>query len=115
LDAKHIENLMAGSRKIDKNILIIYYMDLCKIIDDPYMKEIVIIEPCSRSNSKKRKLLIKLIENKAMEIQARRLSLIAIGNARLLHWYEALGFMLISDKPIPDSSYKVYSMRKYLW
>ena len=85
---------------------------LCRIVDDPYVKEIDISLVCSRPTSKDGIQLMELVELKAKEMRFQRLSLIAVGNTRLLHWYQAQGFRKISDKPIPDSIYKMYSMRK---
>ena len=87
---------------------------LCRFVDDPYIKEIDIRLVCSRPTSKDGIQLMELVESKAREMQFQKLSLIAVGNARLLHWYQALGFEAIDYKPIPDSSFKGYSMRKYL-
>lgn len=85
---------------------------LCKIIPDPFIKEIDITLVCSRNNSKDGKELIKLLEMKAKTIKCQRISLIAIGNTRLLNWYISQDFILITEKPIIDSNQKAYSMRK---
>ena len=89
---------------------------LCRIVNDPYVREINISLVCSRPTSKDGILLMTLVENKAREMQFQKLSLIAVGNARLLHWYEALGFDCTDNKPILDCSSKAYSysMRKYI-
>ena len=85
---------------------------LCRIVNDPYIREISISLVCSRPTSKDGIQLMELVENKAREMRFQKLSLVAVGNARLLHWYQAQGFRKTSDEPIPDSIYKMYSMSK---
>jgi hypothetical protein len=87
---------------------------LCKHVSDPLVKEYNIILVCSRANSKDGKLLMQLVEQKALELHYQRLSLIAVGDQRLLHWYESLGYVSIDHKPILESNHNAYYMRKYL-
>ena len=87
---------------------------LCKIIPDPYVKEISITLVCSRINSKDGKQLMHLAEIKAKELKCQRLSLIAVGNTNLLNWYISQNFILLDDKPILNSKSKAYYMRKYI-
>jgi len=101
-----------GQRRTRQTEQHTYSFVLCKIIEDPYIKEIDISLICSRPTSKDGKLLMELVENKAKQMKYQRLSLVAVGNTRLLHWYESLGFILISEKPIINSDYNAYSMRK---
>jgi hypothetical protein len=92
----------------------LYSFVLCKHVPDPLVKEYNIILVCSRANSKDGKLLMQLVEQKARELHYQRLSLIAVGDQRLLHWYESLGYISIDHKPIQDSNNNAYYMRKYL-
>lgn len=103
-----------GKIQKKKTNQIIHSFILCKIIPDPSIKEIDIVLVCSRINSKDGKQLLELVEIKSTEIKCQRLSLIAIGNSHLLNWYISIGYIKITDKPIPDSKQKAYYMRKYL-
>ena len=87
-----------------------YSFILCKLIPAFHVISITLV--CSRTNSKDGKQLMELVEQKAKQLNYKQLSLIAIGNSRLLHWYESQGYVTIDDKPILDSKSKAYSMMK---
>jgi N-acetylglutamate synthase-like GNAT family acetyltransferase len=87
-----------------------YSFILCKLIPAFHVISITLV--CSRTNSKDGKQLMELVEQKAKQLNYKQLSLIAIGNSRLLHWYESQGYVTIDDKPIMDSKSKAYSMMK---
>lgn len=87
---------------------------LCKKIENDFFTEVDVTLVCSRKNAKDGKELIHLVEEKAKEMGCHRLILFAIGNARLLRWYESLGFVVQSYKTDPDNGNKSYMMIKKL-
>jgi hypothetical protein len=54
------------------------------------------------------------IEKYAHTINYNCLSLIAIGNIRLLNWYKSQGYVSETDKDIMDTNLKSYYMVKYI-
>jgi hypothetical protein len=60
------------------------------------------------------KKLIELVVQKALELKFKYLSLLSIGNSKLVAWYKSQGFEVISEKMYPDGSLKAYSMKKRL-
>jgi len=95
----------------DKNF---YSFVLCKLLPNPYLNKIDITLVCSRINSKDGKQLLELVEKYAKTINYDCLSLIAVGNTRLLNWYKSQGYVLETDKDVVDSSLKIYYMVKYI-
>lgn len=85
---------------------------LCKL--HPIFEEIDINLVCSRPNSKDGKKLIELVVQKALELKFKYLSLLSIGNSKLVAWYKSQGFEVISEKMYSDGSLKAYSMKKRL-
>ena len=93
---------------------IIHSFVICKQLVNPLFKKIDIRLVCSRINSKNGKQLLELVENKAKEMKYQCLSLIAVGDKKLLNWYLSQGFTVETDKPIIDSKFKAYYMIKFL-
>ena len=85
---------------------------LCKM--HPEFEEIDISLICSRPNSKDGKKLIELVSQKAKEMKVKYLSLLSIGDAKLVAWYKSQGFEVISEKTYPNGELKAYSMKKRL-
>ena len=85
---------------------------LCKL--HPNFEEIDISIICSRPNSKNGKTLIELVTKKAMEMKYKYLSLLSIGDVKLVNWYKSQGFEIISEKVYPDGDLKAYSMKKHI-
>lgn len=103
-----------GRMRTRQNTQHIYSFVLCKLLPNPLYKNIDITLVCSRPNAKDGKQLLELVEKKAGEMGYQCLSLIAIGNTRLLNWYRTQGFLLETEKPIMDSESTAYSLRKYI-
>uniref|UniRef100_A0A6C0ID83 N-acetyltransferase domain-containing protein n=1 Tax=viral metagenome TaxID=1070528 RepID=A0A6C0ID83_9ZZZZ len=91
-----------------------YSFVLCKLLPNPLFTNIDITLVCSRTNSKDGKLLLELVEKHANNLKYDCLSLIAVGDTRLLNWYKSQGFVLETDKPIINSNCKAYYMRKIM-
>jgi hypothetical protein len=87
---------------------------LCRKVPGSYVNKITVVLVCSRPTSKDGKLLLELVEKHAKEIAFPCLSLIAVGNARLVNWYKSEGYSVEDDKPIQDSSSRAYLMVKYV-
>jgi hypothetical protein len=94
----------------------VYSFVLCKLI--PAFKEIDVTLVCARPLTVDGKELLDNVTQRAREMGYEWLSLIALGNARLVRWYQSQGFITVGDKPILDDEKKVtsytYSMRKRL-
>lgn len=91
-----------------------YSFVLCKLIENPLFKNVDVTLVCSRPTSKDGKELLALVEQKAQELGYQCLSLIAVGNSRLVRWYQSQGYILETDKPILDSESSAYYMRKII-
>ena len=83
---------------------------LCKL--HPDFEEIDISLICSRPNSKDGKILIELVTQKAVDMKYKYLSLLSIGELKLVNWYKSQGFEIISEKAFPNGELKAYSMKK---
>jgi hypothetical protein len=103
-----------GKRKTRQTEHHAYSFVLCKLLPNPLFTNIDITLVCSRANSKDGKLLLELVEKHAHKIKYDCLSLIAVGDTRLLNWYKSQGFVLETDKPIINSNCKAYYMRKIM-
>lgn len=103
-----------GKMKTRKNEQYVYSFVLCKLLPNSHLNKIDITLVCSRTNSKDGKQLLELVEKYALSINYTCLSLIAIGNTRLLNWYISQGYVIEGDKDIIDSNSKAYSMSKYI-
>jgi hypothetical protein len=103
-----------GQIQTRKNKQHLHSFVLCKLLPNPYLNKIDITLVCSRINSKDGKQLLELVEKYAQTINYNCLSLIAIGNTRLVNWYKSQGYLLETDKDIMDSNLKSYYMAKYI-
>jgi hypothetical protein len=101
-----------GQRKKNKPNDFVYSFILCKLY--PQFDEIDITLVCSRPNSKDGKKLIELVCEKGRELNYKRLSLLSIGETKLVNWYKSQDFILVSEKHFPNGELKAYSMRKIL-
>lgn len=113
--ARTLTKASIGQRRTRQNEKHLYSFVLCKKIDDDLIKELDITLVCSRKNAKDGKELMELVEKRAKELHVDRLSLIAIGDTRLLRWYESIGYICVTEKPYPNSRAKAYSMRKRIY
>ena len=95
-----------GENKINKTPDFI----LCNL--HPTFEEINITLISSNTNVGKQ--LLELVYQKGRELKYRYLSLFFIGEIKLVNWYKKLGFVVISEKPIPKSKIKAHCMRKLL-
>jgi hypothetical protein len=103
-----------GQRKTRKTTHQMYSFVLCKLLPNALFKNVDIVLVCSRPTSKDGKQLLELVETKAKDMRYQCLTLIAVGNTRLLHWYESQGFVMETSKPIIDSDSYAYYMRKII-
>lgn len=103
-----------GQMQTRKNKQHVYSFVLCKLLPNQHLNKIDITLVCSRTNSKDGKQLLELVEKYAISINYNCLSLIAIGDKRLLNWYTSQGYLLETDKDIMDTNLKAYSMVKYI-
>jgi hypothetical protein len=97
------------SRKQKSTIRISSFI-LCKMYPD--FEEIDISLVCSRPNSKDGKMLIELVTQKAIDMKFKYLSLLSIGELKLVNWYKSQGFEIISEKAFPNGELKAYCMKK---
>lgn len=77
------------SKRVSQNVRLSSFI-LCKSYPDFELIDITLI--CSRYNSKHGKQLIDLVTNKAIEMNCKYLSLLSIGNIRIVNWYKSQGF-----------------------
>lgn len=103
-----------GKRQTRQTPQHMYGFVLCKSIANPFLKTIDVTLVCSRKNSKDGKQLLELVEKRAKENGYQCLSLIAVGNTRLMKWYVSQGYFVETEKPIMDSEFTAYSMKKYI-
>jgi hypothetical protein len=101
-----------GQRKMNKPKEFVYSFILCKLY--PQLDEIDITLVCSRPNSKDGKKLIELVCEKGRELKYKHLSLLSIGEKKLVNWYKSQDFILVSEKHFPNGDLKAYSIRKIL-
>jgi len=101
-----------GQRRNNKPNDFVYSFILCNLY--PQFDEIDITLVCSRHNSKDGKKLIELVCEKGRELNYKRLSLLSIGETKLVNWYKSQDFILVSEKYFPNGELKAYSMRKIL-
>jgi hypothetical protein len=89
----------------------IYSFVLCKLNMD--FSDVDISLVCSRPNSKEGAKMLELVHNHARQLGLSSMSLLAIGNTRLLRWYTSHGFVVQSYKQDRDDpQIKMYYMRK---
>jgi len=103
-----------GQMQTRQNNKHLYSFVLCNLIPNSRLNKVDITLVCSRTNSKDGKQLLELVEKYAKTINYDCLSLIAVGNTRLLNWYKSQGYVLETDKDVVDSSLKIYYMVKYI-
>jgi hypothetical protein len=101
-----------GQKKINKTPEYLYSFILCNLYPD--FEEIDITLICSRPNTKDGKQLLELVFQKGRELKYKYLSLLSIGEIKLVNWYKTQGFVVISEKPLPNGEIKAYYMRKLL-
>jgi len=99
-----------GQRKTRKKQYHLYSFVLCKWY--PEYNEIGISLICSRPYSQEGKQLIECVEKKALELDCNQLSVLSIGETKLMKWYTEQGFVLMHEKHFPDGKLKAYYMRK---
>ncbi len=66
------------------------------------------------SMNKTGKLLMEVVENKAREMNVKRLTLEALAIPKLRSWYESLGFQFVRDRFIDPKLPKLFYMVKYI-
>ena len=85
---------------------------LCKL--HPEIEHVDISLICSRPNAKDGKKLIELATQKSIELDYKYLSLLSIGEPKLVNWYKSQGFIVVSEKMYPNGELKAYSMIKQI-
>ena len=95
----------------DKNF---YSFVLCKLFSHPHLKNVFISLVYSRTNTKYGEKLLELVEKYALSMNYNCLSILDIGDARLLNWYLSQGYLLRSYKPYMYSNLNAYLMEKYI-
>jgi hypothetical protein len=90
----------------------VYDFILCKMF--PIFDEVSISLVCSRTNTKFGKTLVSLACEKAKAMGYTQVSLLIIGDTKLLNWYKSQDFIRIGRKPLPNSKLQAYSMKKML-
>ena len=90
----------------------VYSFILCKIYLE--FNEVSITLVCSRPNTTDGKTLVALACEKGKELGCKQVSLLSIGETKLLNWYKSQDFILIGEKPFPTGKPKAYSMKKWL-
>jgi len=84
---------------------------LCKL--NPKFEDIEISLVCSKPNKKQGKMLIDLVIMKALEMKYKYISLLSIGETKLVNWYKKQGFEIVSSKYLPSGAItNDYYMRK---
>lgn len=82
---------------------------------NPILSEELSIELiCATKQSKIGKTMIELVEEKAREMNIKRLSLNCIANEKLKAWYESIGFVFVKTIHLRKDIPKVYYMIKNL-
>jgi hypothetical protein len=89
-----------------------YSFVLCKVHADLGDVDITLI--CSRPNSRDGKILMRLVEDISRLKECKTMSLLSIGDTKVLNWYRHQGFILKSEKHYPDGNLKAYSMYKVI-
>jgi hypothetical protein len=84
---------------------------LCRLLPSPLFKNVDVVLVCSRTDGKH---LLELVESHAKILNYQSLSLIAIGNRRLLNWYTSQGYIWETEKPILNSDSNAYYVKKYI-
>jgi hypothetical protein len=90
----------------------VYSCVLCKVHADLVDVDITLI--CSRPNSRDGKVLMRLVEEISRLKECKTMSLLSIGDTKILNWYRHQGFILKSEKHYPDGNLKAYSMYKVI-
>jgi len=90
----------------------VYSFILCKVHEELGDVDITLI--CSRPNSRDGKVLMGLVEDISRSKQYKTMSLLSIGDAKVMNWYRSQGFVLKSEKHYPDGNLKAYSMYKVI-
>lgn len=90
----------------------VYSFVLCKVHADLGDVDITLI--CSRPNSRDGKILMRLVEDISRLKECKTMSLLSIGDTKVLNWYRHQGFILKSEKHYPDGNLKAYSMYKVI-
>ena len=101
-----------GKTRTKKNSDRVSSFVFCKMFPD--FGEIDVTLLCSRPTIRDGKLLMKWVKEKAVSLGYRYLSLLSIGDDKVMKWYQSIGFVLISEKLYPDGVLKAYSMKKKL-
>lgn len=83
---------------------------LCKVF--PEFKQVDITLLCSKPNIRDGKRLMKMVEQKASATGYEYLSVLSIGDERVMNFYKTIGFKLISEHLFPTGEIKAYSMKK---
>ena len=93
-----------------------YYLQstiMCK--KDPVAPNVLSIDlVCSRPSVRDGKLLMAMVESKAIELNYHTLTLFAIGHDDLLSWYKRLGFTVNKIIYTNTAEIKAYSLYKKL-
>lgn len=101
-------NVGRATRKTEYTI---YSFVLCKL--NTGFSDVGILLVCSRPQSKEGAQMLGLVHEKARQIGIASMSLIAVGNTRILNWYKNHGFIMQSYAQEKDEpQVKMYSMRK---
>ena len=90
----------------------VYSFILCKVHEELGDVDITLI--CSRPNSRDGKVLMGLVEDISRSKKYKTMSLLSIGDAKVMNWYRSQGFVLKSEKHYPDGNLKAYSMYKVI-
>ena len=96
------------SRRTSQNTRVTSFV-LCKF--HPEFDEIDISLICARPRSMHGKELIELVKQKAISLKCKYLSLLSIGDTKLVNWYKSQGFDIISEKEFPTGGVKAYYMK----
>jgi len=89
----------------------IYSFVLCKLNTE--FSDVDILLVCPRPKTNDRTVMLGLVHEKARQIDVASMSLIAVGNTRLLNWYKNHGFYMQSYTQEKDEpQVKMYYMRK---
>jgi N-acetylglutamate synthase-like GNAT family acetyltransferase len=99
-----------GQSKKRKKTQYVASVVLCKVF--PEFKQVDITLLCSRPNVRDGKRLMKMVEQKASSTGYEYLSVLSIGDERVMNFYKTIGFKLISEHLFPTGEIKAYSMRK---
>jgi hypothetical protein len=89
-----------------------YSFVLCKVHAE--LRDVDITLICSRPNSRDGKVLMRLVEDISRLKECKTMSLLSIGDTKVLNWYRQQGFILKSEKHYTDGNLKAYSMYKVM-